>query len=187
METMLTMTTETTRLRGLLVMLAVFVPLTVVATAFTPGRRLFTAVAMTTVFTVLVVVIMAMWTFRPAWFVAWAGPMNDLHPEARQLVTRAVRLGEAVADPSLAQVTSTLARRSVRSAWVLIGAAALNIAIRVWFLAHARSASAWVLGTMRAGLWCGFLGLGVNRLIRSRRALFANLRVLKPAQTPQVG
>ena len=123
------------RLRGLLVMLAVFVPVTVVATALTPGNRLFTAVTMSATFSVLIVIVIALWRFRPAWFVAGPGPMKDLDPEERLQVTQAVRSGHALTDRRLAEVASVVAVGTVRVAWLTIAVGGFNLAVRAWSLA----------------------------------------------------
>jgi hypothetical protein len=155
-------------------MLAVFVPLTVVGTAATPGYRMFTGIAMTSAFAVLIVLVMAMWTYRPAWFVAWPRPLKDLDAEDRRLVLRAVRSGEAVADPTLAGAATAHAGRTARWAWLIIAAGGLNLAIRAWGLADARSTAVAVLRVLSAGLWIGYLAYGVHRLVRARRAEAAN-------------
>jgi hypothetical protein len=175
------MTNDATRVRGLLVMLGVFVPLTVVATAATPDNRLFTAVAMTTAFAVLIVVVMVAWSYRPAWFVEWSGPLKDLDLEHRRLVMRAVRSGQTVADPTLAPVAAAVAGRTARSAWLMIGAGGLSVAIRVWSLAGSHGATARLLGLLSTALWLGYLAFGVHRLVRARRAEAANRQVLTRA------
>lgn len=171
-------TNEANRLRGLLVMLGVFVPLTVVGTAATPGNRLFTAVAMTVAFTILILLVMALWSYRPAWLVRWAGPLKDLDPEDRRLVTRAVRSGEAVADPRLAQVAASVAGRTARAMWLVLVPSGLNAAVRVWSLAEAHSTAARVLEALSVVFWLGYPVYGITLLLRARRSEAANLAVL---------
>jgi hypothetical protein len=173
-----TVTNEASRLRALLVMLSVFAPLTAVATAVTPRNRMFTAAAMTTAFTVLIVIVLVMWSYRPAWFATRPGPLKGLELGERRLVIRAVRSGQALADPRLAHVASSFAGRVVRASWLMIGAAAISLAIRVWSLAGAQSALARVFGVLSAGLWLGCLAYGIRRLTRARRAAAANFEVL---------
>lgn len=173
---------EANRLRGLLVMLGVFVPLTVAATAATQDNRLGTAVMMTAAFTVLIILVMALWSYRPAWVTRWAGPLKDLNPEDRRLVTRAVRSGEAVADPRLAQVAASVAGRMARAAWVVVGSAGLGVAIRAWLLADAHSIAVGILEALGVAFWGSLVIYGIRLRTRARRAEAANLAVLTQVQ-----
>lgn len=169
------MANETKRSQGLLVMLGVFVPLTVVASAASQNR-LFTALAMTIGFAVLTVIVMALWDYRPSWFAGWAaGPLKELDREERQLVTRAVRSGAALADPRLARVASLAAGRTVRAMWLAIGAAGLNVALRVGLLLGTRNGVAFAFGVLIAGVSLALLAYAGHLLGKARRAEAANL------------
>jgi len=130
-------------MRGLLLMLGVFVPLTVVATAATPNNRLGAAVMLTVPFTVLIILVMALWSYRPAWVKRWMGPLKELDLEDRRVVIRAVRLGEAVADPRLARVAASVAGRTVRRAWLTIGLDGLMAAVLAWSFADGNDGQSW--------------------------------------------
>jgi hypothetical protein len=160
-------------------MLAVFVPLTVVATAFSPEGRLSTAVAMSVSFAVIIGLVMVMWSHRPAWFSSPVGPLKDLDPDERWLVSRAVRSGQAVPDPRLAQVALNFARRDARDAWVIIAASGVSLAIRIWTVTDARTAVGRGIEILGALLWLGSLAYGVRRLIRARRSEAATVEVLR--------
>jgi hypothetical protein len=170
-------TNEANRLQALLIMLAVFVPLTVVGTAATPDNRLSTALMMSVAFTVLIILVMAFWSYRPAWVARWAGSLKELSPEDRRLVTRAVRSGEAVADPRLAQVAAAVAGRTARAMWLVIVATGLNGAIRVLSLAESHSTAGRVLYALSAVFWLIYPLYGIHLLFQARRAEAANLAV----------
>jgi hypothetical protein len=150
----------------------------VVATAATPENRLSTAVMMTAAFTVLIIIVMALWSYRPAWVTRWTGPLKELAPEDRQLVIRAVRLGESVFDPRLAQVAVAAADRTARRAWLMIGAGGLMVGVRAWSLVDSDSTAGRVMGALSAAFWLACLVYGIRLRSRACRAEAANLAVL---------
>jgi hypothetical protein len=83
-----------------------------------------------------------------------------------------------VADPRLAQVAATVASRTARAAWLLIGAAAFNLAARAWSLADAHSTAGRILGALSATFWLVYLAYGIRQRSRARRAEAANQAVL---------
>jgi hypothetical protein len=157
------------RKRGLLVMLVMFVPLTVVATVASPGDRVLTALAMTVAFTAVVIVVLGLWDHRPSW---WG---IDLDPEERRLVSAAVRSGEALGDPRLARVASTVAGRTARAMWFMIAAGAVNLLIRLGFLLGGGDGRSLILDVLAAGAWVAYLAFWINLMARARRAEAANL------------
>ena len=166
------------RRRGLLVMLAVFVPLTVVASVTSPGDRLLTAVAMVVAFTAIVIIVMGLWDYRPSWWMRWAGLLQDLEPEERRLVSAAARSGQALDDPRLAGVAAALAGRTVWATWILIAAGAVNLAIRLGLLMGARDGRSLAVDVLTVGAWVAYLAFWIHQLVRARRAEAANRRAV---------
>jgi hypothetical protein len=170
-------TKQTTRSQALAAMLGVFVPLTAVATLGTPGNRLFTGMAMTGGFTVLIAIVMALWNYRPKWVTNLAGPIKDLDPGERRLVAAALRSGQPLADPRLAQIAVEVARRTAKAAWLMLAASALNLVLRVALLVGEGGGTALMLGLLSVGLAVALVAYAIYLRKRARRAEAANLEV----------
>jgi len=151
-------------------MLAVFVPVGVLAIAFTPGDRAAVALGLTAAFAAVIGVTAAVFRYRPEWTVG--GPVRNLDPDDRRRVAHAVRSGEAT-DARLAPAVAYSSR------WMM-GLSAFMLVDSVVMVADRLASFGGAADLIAVVTWSVAGAFFAVTLVRARRALEAS-RPLGPA------